>query len=251
MVSAKTRLVFEEYIKDRLENNQYSENELVIRDQSFWKDDFDIEHITLFYPNIKKLRVYDSQSTNIEYFFLALNKIVPNLEEMELYHFQHAGPETNEFDFEENRLFIPEDINQFKKLTRLYLDDNSLAYIYLDHLFGDFKNIKIIETEYAFKFKNEEELSRISQYERISSIRLELLEDVQKFINTIQFIEIDEIIIWNISKTIKKNEFIKFKDIDKNCRLIKSLKSFSITDENYKDFDYLVFSNFKNLSNNI
>ena len=251
MVSDKTKLMFEEYIRDRLENNQYSENELVIRDQTFCKEDFDTAHITLFYPNIKKLRVYDSQTENIEYFFLTLNKIVPNLEEMEFYNFQHAGPETNEFDFEENRLFIPEDINQFKKLTRLYLDSISLHYIYLGHLFGDFKYIKIIETEYEFEFKNEEEFSRLSQYERISSIRLELLEDVQKLINTIQFIEIDEITIWNISKTIKKNEFIKFKDINKNCRLIKSLKSFSIIDENYKDFDYSVFSNFKNLSNNI
>ncbi len=243
--------MFEEYIRDRLENNQYSENELVIRGQTFWKEHFDTAHITLFYPNIKKLRVYDSETTNIEYFFLTLNRIVPNLEEMEFYNFQHAGPETNEFDFEENRLFIPEDINQFKKLSRLYLDDISLHYIYLGHLFGDFKYIKIIETEYEFEFKNEEEFSRLSQYERISSIRLELLEDVQKLINTIQFIEIDEITIRNISKTIKKNEFIKFKDINKNCRLIKSLKSFSIIDENYKDFDYSVFSNFKNLSNNI
>jgi len=32
--------MFEEYIRDRLENNQYSENELVIRDQTFCKEDF-------------------------------------------------------------------------------------------------------------------------------------------------------------------------------------------------------------------
>ena len=68
--------MFEEYIKEILENPDRKEDEIFVKDEFFYSKDFDLNskifNHKISYPKIKKLMVNDIQTENIEFFFKGL-----------------------------------------------------------------------------------------------------------------------------------------------------------------------------------
>ena len=124
--------MFEEYIKEILKNPDRKEDEIFVKNEFFYSKDFDLNseifNQKIFYPKIKKLIVHDIQTENIEFFFKGLFFIAPNIEEIELKHFNQSGIDDEadiEHDFERDRMIIAEDINQFLRLKKISIDFDS------------------------------------------------------------------------------------------------------------------------------
>ena len=246
--------MFEKYIKERLDDIERKEDEILVKDEFFYSKDFDLNsdifNQKISYPKIKKLIVHDIQTENIEFFFKGLFFIAPNIEEIELNHFNQSGIDDEvdiEHDFDRDRMIISDDINQFFRLKKISLDFFSYRSPGIIDIVKELNTEELLLDE-SLNFENENELQNLNKLKKINSIFVKEVKNTQLFFKTIESFDIKQIVLGKINKNINKEQSNVFKELNKDYPILQSLEVFAVSlDTENSYFDFNILRKFKNL----